>query len=437
MSAQLRNLLEDKRIALLGFGREGRSSYAFLRRMFPEKELLIADKAPLALEDPHVRLCTGENYMQALHDCDFLLKSPGISLRGVKIPQGLRISCQTDLFLRFAPCIKAGVTGTKGKTTTATLLYEMLAASGQPARLIGNMGRPVLDCMEEIEGQVAVIELSSHQLEFTGASPQVAVWTNLYEEHLDHYNGGFAGYAAAKANICRFQSSSDVFIYTAEQPLAAMADLSDCRGERIPVGLRAGENDSFLGSLAGRNARLKGDHNRQNIYFAATAALRLGASEAGIRRAVEEFKGIPHRMETVSTAGGIQWVDDCISTIPHSVLCALDALENVDTLILGGLDRGLQYADFAAELSHRPVRNVICLPETGHSIAKLLRAAGSLQQIVPVETMEEAVNAAKRCTAQGKTCLLSPAAASYNCYKDFEEKGRHFAQCIAALRWGQ
>ncbi|MCL1951412.1 MAG: hypothetical protein FWF60_01150, partial [Oscillospiraceae bacterium] len=186
----------------------------------------------------------------------------------------------------------------------------------------------------------------------------------------------------------------------------------------------------FLRSLEGLNPRLRGDHNRQDIYFAATAALRLGATREGVRRAVEGFQGIPHRMCPVSEAGGIHWVDDCITTIPQGVLLTVDALGDVDTLILGGLDRGLDYQGFAAGLAARPVRNVVCMPETGHAIAKLLEASGSHQRIIPVQTMEEAVTAAFAHTAAGKTCLLSPAAASYNAYQDFEEKGRHYLDCI-------
>ena len=437
MSAQLCEYFGEKRIGLLGFEREGRSSYAFLRGLFPGRPLLIADRAQIALDDPRVTLLCGENYLDVLHQCDILLKSPGIPLRDIPLPPGLEITCQSDLFLRFAPCVKAGVTGSKGKTTTAILLHAMLVASSLPARLIGNMGVPVLDSFFEIEGQIAVIELSSHQLEFTRASPNVAVWTNLYEEHLDHYTGGFAGYATAKAHICQYQAPEDVFICNADQPPADMVNLSVCRAERVPVGLGAGECDPFLHSLDGVNAYLPGDHNRLDTYLAAVAALRLGASREGIRQAVLDFKGIPHRMYPVSGAEGIHWVDDCLCTIPQGVLYALDAFGNVDTLILGGLDRGLDYRGFAANLAGKPLRNIICMPETGHSIAKLLKGLGSTQNIVTVHTMEEAVAAAFSCTRKDKTCLLSPAAASYNAYKDFEEKGRHYIECInntAAVR---
>lgn len=432
MLAQLLEYFGEKRIALLGFGREGRSSYAFLRRLFPQRPLIIADQNEIILDDPNVTLLCGEDYLDVLHQCDILLKAPGVPLRDIPLPSGLDITCQTDLFLRFAPCIAAGVTGTKGKTTTSTLLHAMLQASGLPARLIGNVGVPVLDCFEEIEGQIAVIELSSHQLEFTHASPHAAVWTNLYEEHLDHYTGGFAGYAAAKAHICQYQTPDDVFIFNADQPLAAMAGLQCNRARQIPISAEDDKADPFLRSLAELNPRLRGKHNLHNILFAGTAALQLGATQQGIRQAVIDFQGIPHRMDMISTAGGIHWVDDCITTIPQGVLLTVDALGDVDTLILGGLDRGLDYRDFAAELVARPLRNVICMPETGHSIARLLNDLGSSQTILLVQTMEQAVESAFARTAAGKTCLLSPAAASYNVYRNFEEKGIHYARCIAA-----
>lgn len=429
MLAQLLDFLDMGRIGLLGFGREGQSTYRFLRRHFPTRPLIIADQAHVQLDDPRVQLLCGKHYLDVLHSCDLLIKSPGVSLKNIVIPDNLHITCQTDLFLRFADCTKVGTTGTKGKTTTSVLIYDMLCASAVAAKLIGNVGVPVLDCFEEINGHIAVIELSSHQLEFTRASPQVAVWTNLYEEHLDHYTGGFVGYAAAKAQICNHQHPNDLFILNADQPLHEWADLTPCCAQRVYIGLE--ETDPFLRSLDNTNPRLRGDHNRQDIYFAATAALAVGATQAGIRRAVEEFRGIPHRMCPVSEAGGITWVDDCISTIPRAVLFAIDALQEVDTLIIGGLDRGLDYQDFAHELTQRRMlRNIICLPDTGHAIAKLLQR--SSKTIICVATMEEAVRAAFAHTQPGKTCLLSPAAASYNMYKDFEHKGRHFAQCIEA-----
>ena len=429
MLVQLLDFLNEGRIGLLGFGREGRSTYDFLRRHFPTRQLIIADQNPITdLNDPYVTFLCGADHLDVLHRCDVLIKSPGVSLKDIDIPKKLLITCQTDLFLRFCDCMKVGVTGTKGKTTTSVLIHEMLRASDVPAKLIGNVGVPVLDCFEEIDGHIAVIELSSHQLEFTRASPQIAVWTNLYEEHLDHYTGGFVGYAAAKARICNYQAPENLFILNADQPLHEWADLTPCKAQRVYIGLD--ETDPFLRSLDNTSPRLRGDHNRQDIYFAATAALAVGATQEGIRRAVADFRGIAHRMDLISQAGGIDWVDDCISTIPRAVLCAIDALENVDSLIIGGLDRGLDYQGFVQDLELRSLRNIICMPDTGHAIAKLFEQADSQKNMIIVQTMEQAVAAAFSHTAAGKTALLSPAAASYNLYKNFEEKGRHFAACI-------
>jgi len=430
MSAQLVDYLAGRgRIALLGFGREGRSSYAFFRRHFPRRHIVIANQSHIDLDDSDATLLCGERYLDVLRQCDFLIKSPGVSLKDIPIPPALEITCQADLFLRFAPCKKIGITGSKGKTTTSTLIYEMLRRSRIPAQLMGNMGIPVLECMEDHAGEMAVMELSSHQLQYCRASPQVAVWTNLYEEHLDHYAGGFEEYATAKANICRWQTSRDLFIFNKDQPLFELAKLRDIQAELLPIGLDTALDDVILRALHA-NPRLRGRHNRQNLCFAAAAARRMGATREGIRQAVEEFRGIPHRMERISEAGGIHWVDDCITTIPHGVLCTIDALEDVDSLIFGGLDRGLDYQPFAEELMWHGIRNLICMPETGHKIAALLNKMSSQQNILEVQSMEEAVTAAFTHTAAGKTCLLSPAAASYNAYKDFEEKGAHFARAI-------
>ena len=144
-----------------------------------------------------------------------VLKSPGISFKDVRDTGHAEITCQVDLFLRFAPCRKIGITGSKGKTTTSTLIHLCLQAAGKDSRLIGNIGVPVFEALEEVtKDSIAVIEMSSHQLEFTHASPEVAVITNLYEEHLEHYRGGFAGYARAKSHIALYQEAGDLLIIT-------------------------------------------------------------------------------------------------------------------------------------------------------------------------------------------------------------------------------
>ena len=209
--------LKDKSVLILGFGREGKSTYNYIRKYLPEKMLAIGDGREQKIPDNNVEYFCGEDYLSHIGKFDIVMKSPGISFVNVDVPENTYVTCQTDLFLKYAPCKKIGVTGSKGKTTTSTLTYKMLCAGGVDCELMGNMGLPVLDYIEEMtENKVAVIEMSSHQLEFTRNSPDVAILTNIYEEHLEHYKGGMTGYVNAKLNIVRHQHENNTFIYKGE-----------------------------------------------------------------------------------------------------------------------------------------------------------------------------------------------------------------------------
>ena len=421
-------LFSDKRILILGFGREGRSSYRLIRKFLPDKPLGIADQNPFSLDDDKVTFHFGSTYLDAMKDYDLVLKSPGIPFVGITIPPHCEITCQTDLFLKYSDSTVIGVTGTKGKTTTATLIHRMLQAAGLRARLTGNVGVPVFDHIGESENELTVMELSCHQLEFMTSSPHIAVLTNVYEEHLDHYNDGFAGYLRAKMNITKYQQSNDFLIYNPHSTVAKYLDPSALEAKVILADPTA--PDPFLDRLAGCNPHLKGSHNRQNIAVAMTAVRRLGVPDTAIEQAITSFEGIANRMELVGTFGGVSYYNDSIATIPYSVLMGVDSLGNVGSLIIGGMDRGLDYRDFADELCKRPIDNIICLPDTGHKIASLLRQNGCRSQIILAADMEEAVQNAVRLTPAGKACVLSPAAASYNKYRDFEEKGNHFKTLV-------
>jgi UDP-N-acetylmuramoyl-L-alanine---L-glutamate ligase len=429
MYQKLIEYFESRSVLVLGFGREGRSTYAFIRKYYPDKPLGIADINSVQLADDNVRLFTGDGYLDAIKRYDLVMQSPGISMRDVKIPEKVEITGQMDLFLRFTQCVKIGVTGTKGKTTTSTLIFEVLRAAGKPACLIGNIGVPVFDSLEDIEGKTAVIEMSSHQLEFVKASPQIAVLTNIYEEHLDHYNG-MMGYVHAKLNIYRFQNENDFFVYNPDQDLSAYMDLKTVKSQKVPVSTEDGEKSAFLKMLTGLNARLKGKHNQQDIYFAAAVARCLEIDDESIKMGIQNFEGIPHRLEPVGVFKGVMFYNDSIATIPASVMLNVEALENVDSLIVGGMDRGIDYSGFLVELETSGVRNLICLPDTGHAIGKKLLETSIGMKIVFADNMEQAVSFAFELTQKGKICLLSPAASSYNTYRDFIERGEHFKQLV-------
>ncbi len=426
MYSKLIEFFQNKTVLILGFGKEGQSTYSFIRRFYPEKKIAIADKRDLTIDDKNIELLTGENYLDNINEYDIVMQSPGISLRSVKIDSSTEITGQMDLFLRFAECTKIGITGTKGKTTTTTLIYNIVKASGRKCALIGNIGVPVFESLDDTDGLTAVIEMSCHQLEFSKASPDVAVFTNIYPEHLDHYNG-FEGYVNAKLNIVNNQTENSYFIFNADQQeLKDVIDFDKIKSHLIPVSAEA--DDKFLNYLTTLNDNLKGKHVYQDIFFAANAARCLGISNEAIEEGIKAFSPIVHRMEKAGTWKGITFYDDCIATIPHAVMCAVDAISNVDTLIFGGMDRGIDYSQFILDLNACKVNNLIGLPETGEKIINELEKIGCNKNMIIVDSMAEAIKAAYKFTAEGKSCLLSPAASSYNRYKNFEEKGNHFKQ---------
>ncbi|MDD6275672.1 MAG: UDP-N-acetylmuramoyl-L-alanine--D-glutamate ligase [Clostridia bacterium] len=428
MCQPLIDFLKDKNILILGYGREGISTYNYIRKYLPEKPLAIADKKQILLDDENVSLITGDGYMDNIFDYDLIIKTPGIPIVNMTVPDGVLITCQVDLFLRYAPCKKIGITGTKGKTTTSTLIYDLLIAAGKTAFLVGNIGVPVFDIIDECEGKIAVIEMSCHQLEFCRTSPDIAVFTNIYQEHLDHYDG-YRGYINAKLNIVKHQTENDYLIYNADQNTDGLIDFGSYASKKIAVS--AEPTDDLDRKLISLNPRLIGKHSHQDIFFARAVASLFGADDAAVERGVESFKGIPHRMEPVGVYKGISFYNDSIATIPHAVECAVEALGNIDTLIFGGLDRGISYDEFAKYLDSCPISNIIGMPETGTKICNMLEDMNSKKNIVKAKDMEQAVKEAYKVTKIGCTCLLSPAAPSYNVYKNFEYKGNHFKELVA------
>lgn len=428
MFRELIEFLDKKSVLILGFGREGRSTYDVIRRNLPEKQIGIGDIRDISLNDKFVTLHCGPDYMKAIEDYEVVIKTPGVSFRGVRIPEGTVITCQTDLFMHFSDCLCVGVTGTKGKTSVATLIYDILKKEGKNATLIGNIGVPVLDSFEDKEPEIAVVEMSSHQLEFTTASPQIAVITNIYPEHLDHYNG-FDGYVSAKMNIAKHQTATDYLICNAVQNFDNYCDFSSILSTVIKTTSYSYEYEPFL-NAANDNPHLIGRHNKSNMLLTATAAKCLGISDKSIISAIKEFKGIEHRLEPIGEYEGITFYEDVTASIPIATQCAIEAIGNVDTLIFGGQDSGVSYSEFEEYLGCCNVKNLIGLPDTGREICAALSNKGCLKNFVLAEDMEDAVNAAFKVTEKGKSCLMSPAASSYNVYMNFDHKGNHFKELV-------
>lgn len=421
--------LKDKRVAILGFGREGRSCYAYIRKYLPEKELVIADANPI---DPsglsHVQLIEGSAY-QKLEGFDIICKSPGIVLENTDALESM--DSMTNLFLKHYGRQTIGITGTKGKSTTASLLYHILKENGKDVVLLGNIGKPAFDELENIhEDTIVVFELSCHQLEYAKHAPHWAVLLNLHEEHLDHY-GSFAAYRHAKENIWRWQTKEDYLV--CEKGLVQ----AQIPSQIITASMEDPQADLFASlhtltiqgeaiDLAPQDTPLLGHHNMYDIAIDVFLAQQFKLSRKDILRSLQSFTPLPHRLQYVGMFHGIHWYDDSISTICETTMQALSCLSDTDTLLVGGMDRGIDYTPLADYLKQHPIPHLILMPDSGEVLARLLPK----QMCHRASNLKEAVALAKRYTRPGKIALLSPAAASYGFFKNFEDRGEQFQSYV-------
>jgi UDP-N-acetylmuramoylalanine--D-glutamate ligase len=440
--------LEKKSVLILGFGTEGQATYDFLRRRWPSKLLSIADQRNLAdfpedvvariQNDPDIRLNFGPRYLDSTdgYNCDVIFKTPGIPATVDAIARARKIGCvltsHSQIFLSNYPREKIiGVTGTKGKSTTSSLIHHILKTAGIPSELVGNIGRPPLDLLDEAApGTYFVHEFSSHQLAEVETSPHIAVLLNIVPEHLDYY-ATFEEYVAAKENITKFQTPDDYLIYAADYPIPS-AIAARTKAKLEPVSAKD-LVDEFAdpGEIS-----LPGKFNLQNVAAAVKASSLCGAQPSAIREAIPTFKPLPHRLERVGTYRGITFYNDSIATVPDATLAALDALgSNVQTLLLGGHERNLDFSTLGAQLPEN-IKTVILFPVTGTRIWKAIETQSkhpALPEAFFVREMEQAVKIAYQKTDEGKICLLSPASPSFGTFKDYRERGDLFKAFVKKL----
>jgi UDP-N-acetylmuramoylalanine--D-glutamate ligase len=256
--------------------------------------------------------------------------------------------------------------------------------------------------------------MSSHQLEHVQYSPHISTLLNIYEEHLDHYNS-YEEYQLAKVNIFRWQGENDYFVYDFSNNMILNYANSYSKAKKIDCNI----NWSEAGNLIG-------EHNLYDVRVAVSIARILNIDENLIIKAIKGFKSLPHRLECVGKFDDVIYYNDSISTIPEATIMAVKSLKIVDTLIIGGMDRGIDYSGLIEFLEKSNVKNIICAFETGEKIYKLLTREGKYL----VDSLEDAVRLAKQITEKEKICLLSPAAASYGYFKNFEERGNQFKYYI-------
>jgi UDP-N-acetylmuramoylalanine--D-glutamate ligase len=457
--------LKDKSVILLGFGVEGQATYRFLRARYPQKSIAIADERTRELieiepellsrveADKNLQLYCGDNYLAAIEHYEIIIKTPGISDRhpGIRRSEekGAVVTSHLEIFFELFDRRRViGITGTKGKSTTTSLIFKILKDAGLDVILGGNIGEPPLTKLHQAtRDTLFVLELSSYQLERLSRSPHIAVLLNIVPEHLD-YHGSFPAYVSAKENVTRFQSGSDHLIFNYDYPLPReIARRTEARplpfslsDKLSPGGYISGNTIVYSDGGAEHDVLdvdeipLLGSFNRQNVLAAVLVALLLRVSTDIIRASVRSFQPLPHRLEFVGEVRGIRFYNDSISTVPECTLSALEALgENVQTLILGGHERNIDYTGFAHSLLGSRVENIILFPPTGKRIwdSVLTAAKGEAVHLRPfhVETMEQAIKVAFEHTGAGKICLLSPASPSYSNFKNYRERGDAFKKC--------
>ncbi|MBK6346429.1 MAG: UDP-N-acetylmuramoyl-L-alanine--D-glutamate ligase [Bacteroidales bacterium] len=454
MRSLLRSVTNGRTVLLLGYGREGHSSLRLLNETCPGLKLTVADAdASISIKNPELQaegitVQCGEGYLDNIGNFDLILKSPGISLKNTDIKTDpAKISSQTDLFLRAYSSQITGVTGTKGKSTTSSLIYHIVRSYTSNTLLAGNIGIPLFDLVPEINPETRIIcELSSHQLEYIRKGPHIAVLLNLFQEHLDHYNS-FYDYQMAKFQSGLKQTENDWFIWTStDENTRLLLNQNKLKSRRLPVYLGNFEGngigisgDNIVLRVAGNErilmptnpeSMLKGTHNLINISVAAAAAALMSIPAPAIQSGIRTFLPLEHRIEYVGNFGGKNFYNDSISTIPEATIAAVKTLKQVDTLILGGFDRGIDYNILTGFLNQFTGIRAVFTGPAGKRMMEELNPSGNKNAQVFISDFREAVAKAIDITPIGGTCLLSPAASSYDCFKNFEERGRCFKELV-------
>ena len=422
MFQKIKSFLDNKKILILGFGKEGRSTLSFIRDFISSCHITVADKNDVTdIQDDDIALKCGDDYMSDLDAYDIIIKSPGIVYENQSESIINKTTSQTDLFLMEYRDVTIGITGTKGKSTTTTLLHHVMCCAGIDAVLAGNIGIPPLDAARKMkDGSVAVFEMSCHQLEFQKTSPHIAVILNLFEDHLDHYKTRDK-YVMAKENIFLHQNSTDILVISdrcCEQIMKSKSRIiSVCEKDALSF-------DKYERTLVG-------DHNLFNISVVKAISELYGIEESSFSSALATYNPLPHRLQLVCTKNGVQYYDDSISTIPQTTIQAIVSLKDVDTILVGGMDRGIDYTELVDFFMSNPLKNIILMYESGKRIARLLDEKNV--GYVLTENLESAVALAAELTDKGKKCVLSPAAASYGYFKNFEERGDVFLELVKKL----
>ncbi|MFH1246159.1 MAG: UDP-N-acetylmuramoyl-L-alanine--D-glutamate ligase [Candidatus Liptonbacteria bacterium] len=438
------------RIAILGFGREGQSLLTYLNnnRRYRDADTTVLDKNSAVKVPRGVSLVGGKNYLKDLAQYDVIFRSPGIPYHlpefRAAAKKGVEISSATKLFFENCPCPIIAITGTKGKTGTATLIYEILKAGKKDVRLGGNIGVPALNMLPKLHKKsLVVLELSSFQLQDLETSPHVAVVTETFPDHQDVHKN-LAEYYRAKIAIARYQNSKDLVFYF----------LNNNKGKWIAshgIGKKIAVSEKEFSLFKPEDLKVRGAHNYKNAVMGARVAEALGISRDTIRHTVMNFRGVPHRLEFVRKAGNISFYNDSASTTPHSLAATITAFPGVPlAVIAGGKDKNLDYAPVKKAVYSKAAKQLQVIVLIGENKNKIARAIGkATSKIIYSRNLNDAIHEAYRTVRARGTkstngtknagnvngvVVLSPGAASFDMFKNYADRGEQFRTIVRSIK---
>jgi UDP-N-acetylmuramoylalanine--D-glutamate ligase len=426
------------KIAILGYGVEGESVYNYYRAHYPDAMFTAYDNKP----EPKNPLPQGVEFVGGVTDfkgidADIAIKTPAIAPWDVEVTG--EVTTMTREFLKKCPAPVIGVTGTKGKGTTASLIKSILDAAGKKTWLVGNIGVGAFDVLDQISpDDIVVYELSSFQLWDADVSPHVAVVLFIEQEHLDVHSS-MDDYVAAKANITAHQTADDVVIYKANNDYSRqIGEMSEATKIAYPNSQTAHVRDGefYYGEqhiCSTSVLKIKGAHNQENACAAIDAAWLYTQDSAAIEKGLASFYGLPHRLQFVAEKDGVSYYDDSIATTPSSAIAALRSFDGRKVIILGGSSKGSDFSELGRELTQHDVHAILIGDEAVHIAASCDAAGFANYEMIDSSTMQAVVMRATDLAQGNGTVLLSPASASFGLFKNYADRGEQFTQAVLNL----
>jgi UDP-N-acetylmuramoylalanine--D-glutamate ligase len=458
------SLYKDKNVAILGLSVEGVDTATFFAQ--EKAHIVCCDKRTREeLGETYTKLQyltsdfrLGPAYLTDLTHFDYVVRTAGMTIRTPELvearSEGANITSQTKLFFEHCRAPIIGITGTKGKGTTSTLIYEMLKKAGKHVWLGGNVGIPLLSKVHDIKaGDIVILELSSFQLEDLTKSPHIAVVLKITQEHLanfdplsTNYHESRESYVEAKKSIARYQGKTDMAILNADD--ATSSSFSKDTHGHVYYFSRSGRGDAFVKDKAvylrsngkeekichASEIKLLGIHNLENIAAASLTSVLAGSNIPSIKAVSRQFHGLEHRLELVRTIHGVAYYNDSFSTIPETTIAAIESFDRPIVLIVGGSDKGSDFTELGRVIARSKIKALIVVGSMSVRIVKAVHTAGYTGEIVQgLATMHDIVNVCSKRAVHNDIVLLSPACASFDMFKNYKDRGTQFKHEVSIL----